>query len=145
MDSLKKKKTAFSLLDDAINAFDQEDFALITKSQVEIKAQAEKPKAQPPLSREQQFAKQARNAQPSQSVLTRKNGTKIFRERKSFKQLLNEYNGRTNSLAPLKSAYSGLGNQSGKIIKPRSALEFESDRIESLEVPNINGKVLRPS
>lgn len=152
MDTLKKKTSVFSLLDDAVEnavaAFDQEDLVQITKNQVQKKATLEKPAKQnlpAPLSREQQFAKTVKNSQPSQSLLTKRNGTKIFRERKSFKQLLSEYNGRSTSLAPLRSTQLGLTSQSGKILKQKAAEEFHSDRIESLEVPNINGKVLRPS
>jgi hypothetical protein len=80
-------------------------------------------------------------ALPSANLHTTKHGTKIFRNRKTFNQLLVEYNGRSNSLTPLKSnriRSSSLNNKT-------SSLEFSYDSVEVMEINAPSGKILRPT
>ncbi len=127
------------LLDDSITyiSHEEREWLELTKSSL-IKKEATKPeKTQPSV--QQLLYQQLKTAKPSNNLTTTPKGTKVFKNQKTLRQLMGEYNGRKNTLAPLKSTIS-----QSQISKPVSKNEFKYDRMEIMEVPTINGKILRP-
>lgn len=136
------------LLDDAspMNGDKKDDELLnqVTSSELqssikqnELAAQA----AQKEHSRKQNINKQLKNAKPSPLVQTTKGGTRIFRNTKTFKQLLSEYNGRKNSLNLLKNSPLNAPTRTSKPARPG---DFGFDSVEVMELPEIPGKIIRP-
>ncbi|MBI2606878.1 MAG: hypothetical protein HYW49_12455 [Deltaproteobacteria bacterium] len=87
-----------------------------------------------------------RAALPSKNIQTTRKGTRVFRDKKSLKQMMEEYNGRGSSLPPLKSslARSPFVPAAGKPARRATPGDFRYDRVEVMEVPEVAARVLRP-
>lgn len=126
-----------SLLDDstAFIGSEEREWLELTKNTFTKKEthQVTKPSTQ------QLLYQQLKTAKPSENLTTTTRGTKVFKNTKNLRQLMSEYNGRKTTLPPLKSS---LQTQNSK---PSNQSDFKYDRMEIMEVPSINGKILRPT
>ncbi|MGE4233331.1 MAG: hypothetical protein AB7F43_08385 [Bacteriovoracia bacterium] len=72
-------------------------------------------------------------ALPSARVKNTKGSEKIFSSRATLREMMHDYNGRTNTLPPIKSS------------RPRKITNgFSFDSVELIQLPSISGKILRP-
>lgn len=135
-----KNKNHLGLLDDSENGFgtDEREWMNLTQAPLEAAAKAIKDAQAVQTASQKLRAAAAKAPSPNQKLM--QTGAKLFRNRPSLRQLMQEYNGRSSSLPPLKSTISKPVSTS-PIGRPS---DFRWDSIEIMDVP-ISGRILRPS